>query len=123
VTRKTSPRVYLWTDKAEGIKDMTGVEVDLVARDSREALALYEWIFEVEKLEATSLDRGLNKAVFALYGARIHLLDENREYGLNVPESGAASPMWLNVMVEDIGDTFRKALEAGCKEIQPVTRM
>lgn len=102
---------------------MTGVEVDFVVRDSREALALYGKIFKIEKLEATDLERGLNEAVFMLFGTRIHLLDENTEYGLKAPEAGAAAPMWLNVMVEDIGETFRKALENGCSEIQPVTRM
>lgn len=74
-------------------------------------------------MEATDLDRGLNEAVFTLYGTRIHLLDENAEYGLKAPEAGAAAPMWLNVMVEDIGNTFKKALEHGCREIQHVTLM
>lgn len=48
----------------------TGVEFDFVVKDSLQALALYESIFEVERLEVTDLPVGQNEAVFTIYGTR-----------------------------------------------------
>ena len=79
-----------------------GVEIDFVVPDSREALELYERIFEVERSEVTDLERGQNEAVFSVYGARFHLLDENPEFGLIPPGKDAPQTMWMNVMVPDI---------------------
>jgi uncharacterized glyoxalase superfamily protein PhnB len=102
---------------------MTGVEVDFVVKDSLEALALYERIFEVQRVEVTGYDRGMNEAVFNMYGARFHLLDENPDYQLLAPKPGDPRSMWLNVVVPDIKETFDKALAAGCTQVQPVTEV
>ncbi len=102
---------------------MVGVEINMVVKDSVEALELYEKIFEVERIEVTNFDRGLNEAVFTIYGTRFHLLDENPEYQLVAPMEGDAKSMWVNMVVPDIKLTFNKAIEAGCSEIQPITEM
>lgn len=102
---------------------MVGVEIDMVVKDSIEALALYESIFDTERIEVTYFDRGMNEAVFTIYGVRFHLLDENPEYKLIAPKEGDAKPMWVNVLVPDIKATYDKAIKAGCSEIQPVTEM
>ena len=102
---------------------ITGVEIDMVVSDSLEALALYEKIFPVERLEVTELETGSNEAVFMIFNSRFHLLDENHKYQLFAPKPGDAKPMWMNVAVADIADTFEKAMEAGCQEIQPPTKM
>lgn len=102
---------------------MTGVEVDFVVKNSLEALALYERIFEVERLEVNHFPAGTNEVVFSLYGTRIHLLDENPDYQLLGPREGQPQPMWLNVMVPDIEKAYRNATEAGCEPVQPVNYM
>lgn len=102
---------------------MVGVEINMVVKDSVEALELYEKFFEVERIEVTNFDRGLNEAVFTIYGTRFHLLDENPEYQLVAPMEGDAKSMWVNMVVPDIKLTFNKAIEAGCSEIQPITEM
>ncbi|NLG24094.1 MAG: VOC family protein [Clostridiales bacterium] len=102
---------------------MTGVEIDFVVTDSRAALALYEKIFPVERLEVTDLPIGRNEAVFTVFGTRFHMLDENPAFQLIAPRPGAAQSMWLNILVEDIADTYRRAIEAGCAEVQPVTEL
>lgn len=104
---------------------MTGVEVNMVTSDSPAALVLYEAIFGdgVERVEVTALPRGQNEAVFILYGTRIHMLDENPEFGMVVPKEGDPKPIWLNVVVPDIASTWKRAMEAGCTEIQPVTEI
>jgi PhnB protein len=102
---------------------ITGVEIDMVVYDSVKALALYELVFGVERVEATAYDRGLNEAVFTLYGTRFHLLDENAEYQLFAPKEGEGKPFWLNVLVPDIKATFEKAQQNGFTAVQPLTEM
>ena len=102
---------------------MTGVEIDFVVTDSLQALALYETIFEVERVEVTSFPKGQNEAVFTIYGVRFHMLDENPEFQLVAPKPGAPQSMWLNVLVPDIQRVHQNALDAGCTQVQPVTEL
>jgi PhnB protein len=102
---------------------MTGVEIDFVVTDSLGALALYEKIFEVQRVEVTSFPTGQNEAVFTIYGVRFHMLDENPAFQLIAPKPGVPQSMWLNVMVPDIKLVHQKALDAGCTQVQPVTEM
>ncbi len=102
---------------------MIGVEIDLVVTDSLEALTLYEKIFKVERLEVTSFSKGENEVVFSLYGVRFHMLDENPDFELLAPKPGDPKPIWFNIMVPDIEETYANAMEVGCSEVQPVTEM
>ena len=61
-----------------------GVEVNFVVQDSIKALALYESIFEVRRVEVTEYPRGNNEAVFTIYGTRFHMLDENPQFMLQI---------------------------------------
>ncbi len=102
---------------------LTGVEINFVVKDSVKALTLYEKVFGVERIEVTAFERGLNEAVFALYGTRFHMLDENPEYHLIAPKGGEGNPIWFNIMVADIESVFVKAVKAGFSIIQPLTDM
>ncbi|HHZ02262.1 MAG TPA: VOC family protein [Tissierellia bacterium] len=102
---------------------MVGVEIDMVVKNSIEALQLYEHIFDAERIEVTNYEQGLNEAVFTIFGVRFHLLDENPEYQLIAPKEGCPNSMWINLAVNNIKETFNKAIEAGCTQIQPVTEM
>ncbi|AEG60977.1 VOC family protein [Desulforamulus ruminis] len=102
---------------------MTGVEIDFVVTDSLKALALYERIFEVKRIEVTDFPKGQNEAVFSIYGTRFHMLDENPEFQLIAPKPNDAKPIWFNVMVPDIRKVHKSALEAGCVTVQEVTEM
>lgn len=102
---------------------ITGVEIDFVAADSREALVLYEKIFEVERIEVTDLARGQNEAVFSIYGTRFHVLDENEECQLIAPKPGVQQSVWFNIAVPDIKKVHENALREGCMEIMAVTDM
>lgn len=102
---------------------MVGVEVDMVVTDSLKALELYKKIFDVEVVEASSFPRGENEVVFTLYGVRFHMLDENPEFQLNAPTPESPKSMWCNILVPDINETYLKAMNAGCTEIQPVTEL
>lgn len=100
-----------------------GVEFDFVVPDSLKALELYEKIFELERVEVTDFPRGQNEVIFTLYGTRFHMLDENPEFHLIAPKPGQAQSSWVNVVVPNITETYQKALDSGCTEIQPITEI
>ena len=102
---------------------MVGVEIDMVVSDSLKALALYEKFFDIEPLEVTDFPRGENEVVFSLYGVRFHMLDENPQFEMIAPKSGDPKPIWFNILVPNIAETYAKAISEGCTEVQPVTEM
>lgn len=102
---------------------MIGVEIDMVVSDSLKALNLYEKIFDVERIEVTAYGKGKNEAVFNMYGTRFHMLDENHDFMLIAPKPSDPKPMWCNIVVPNIRETFSKALDAGCVEVQPITEL
>ncbi|MFC3418577.1 VOC family protein [Salinicoccus hispanicus] len=102
---------------------MIGVEIDMVVADSLKALELYERIFDIERIEVTDFSKGENEVVFSLYDVRFHMLDENEAFELNAPNLDDPKPIWFNIMVPDIEETFRKAMESGCTEVQEVIEM
>ena len=102
---------------------MTGVEIDMIVSDSLKALVFYEAVFDTRRVEATAYETGLNEAVFTMYGTRFHLLDENPAYQMLAPREGDPKPMWVNVLVPDIRETYGKAMDAGCVPVAPVTEL
>lgn len=102
---------------------MIGVEIDFVVSDSIKALETYEKIFDIQRVEVSNYERGLNEVIFTMYGTRFHMLDENPEYQLVGPHPGNPQPMWINVLVPDIERTYETAISLGGTEIQGVTKM
>ena len=102
---------------------MRDIEIDFVVKDSLAALKCYERLFDVERIEVTDLKTGENEVVFSIHGTKFHLLDENPAFHLKAPESGRPISMWINVTVPDIKGTYKKAIEAGCVEVQPVVEL
>lgn len=105
------------------VMQVIGVEIDMVVQDSVKALRLYERIFDLAPIEVTDFSIGQNEVVFTLYGVRFHMLDENPEFDLMAPKPDDPKPIWFNIMVEDIKETYERAMEAGCQEVQPVTEI
>jgi len=102
---------------------MVGVEIDFVVTESLKTLKLYEKIFDIERVEVTNLPKGENEVIFNLFGVRFHMLDENEAFGLRAPDPEHPNTIWFNVLVPDINETFKKAMEAGCTVMQPVTEL
>jgi len=102
---------------------MIGAEIDFVVSDSLKALELYEKIFDIEVIEVTDFPTGENEVIFMLYGVRFHMLDENFQFQMIAPKPGDPKPIWFNIMVPDIEETFSKAIRMGCTQVQPVTEM
>ena len=102
---------------------MRDVEIDFVVNDCLAALKCYERIFEVERIEVTDLQKGLNEVIFSIYGTRFHMLDANPKFKLVAPNPEHPITMWVNITVPDIKGTYKKAIEAGCIEVQPVVEL
>jgi len=102
---------------------MVGVEIDMVVSDSLKALELYKRIFTIEPIEVTDFPKGQNEVVFSLFGVRFHMLDENPQFEMIAPKPGDPKPIWFNIMVPDISETFSKAIDEGCTEVQGVTEI
>lgn len=102
---------------------ITGLEIDLVVSDSLAAIKQYQEIFDIEIIEQTNYDRGLNEVIFTLYGVRLHLMDENPDYQLFAPKKEDPKSIWFNVVVPDIKQTFNKALESGATAVQEIVQM
>ncbi|MFA1820002.1 VOC family protein [Virgibacillus oceani] len=102
---------------------MTGVEIDLIVSDSLKALEQYEKIFDIERVEVTDFPKGENEVIFSLYGVHFHMLDENPQFGLKAPSTDEPQTIWFNITVPNIKETYEKAMNAGCKELQPVTEL
>lgn len=95
----------------------------MVVTDSLKALALYEKVFDIQRVEVSDFPKGENEVIFTLYGVRFHLLDENPEFQLKAPNSDEPKTIWFNILVPDIKETFSKAISVGCTEVQAVTEM
>jgi uncharacterized glyoxalase superfamily protein PhnB len=106
-----------------GGRIVAGVEIDVVVTDCIEALKLYQSVFDLDHIGATAYSQGLNEAMFSMYGTHFHMLDENPEAHLIAPKPGDPKPMWINVIVPDIRETYGKAIAAGCEEIQEPINM
>lgn len=102
---------------------MVGVEIDMVVTDSLKALELYERIFDIQRVEVSNFPKGENEVIFMLYGVRFHMLDENPKFSLMAPRPEEPKPIWFNILVPDIKDTFTKAINAGCSKVQDVTEL
>ncbi|NLC05141.1 MAG: VOC family protein [Erysipelothrix sp.] len=102
---------------------MVGVEIDFVVKNCLEALEVYDKIFGVERIEVSDLPQGENEVVFTLHGVRFHMLDENPKFNLFAPTPEHRNTMWFNVMVEDINETYQRAMDENFVEIQPVTEL
>lgn len=102
---------------------MKNVEIDFVVKDSLSTLKKYQNIFDIHIIEQTDFPPGTNEVVFQIEETQFHMLDENPEYGLNAPNSDHPQSIWFNVNVQNIEETWKKALENGAKEIQPITEM
>lgn len=102
---------------------MKETEIDFIVEDSLKALKLYEEIFEVERIEVTNFEQGMNEVIFSLYDVRFHMLDVNPDAGLKAPDPDHPNTVWFNITVPDIESTYKKALDAGCIEVQGITEI
>ena len=104
---------------------ITGTEINFITKNCIEALKTYKNIFgnALEVVEESDFGLGKSEAIFNLYGTRFHMLDPNPDFGMIAPSDDHMNTIWFNIAVENIEETYKKAMENGCIEIQPITKM
>ncbi|MCH7314500.1 VOC family protein [Acinetobacter sp. ANC 3882] len=102
---------------------MQNTEIDFIVKDTLAALAFYEQVFEVERIEVGDFVVGQNSVIMSIHGVHFHMLDENPDFQLLAPTQDSYIPIWFNITVTDIEKTLQQAVDAGAVLIQAVQHM
>ncbi|WP_433847031.1 VOC family protein [Acinetobacter proteolyticus] len=102
---------------------MQSTEIDFIVKDTITALAFYERVFEVEKIEVGDFVLGQNCVIMSIHGVHFHMLDENPDFQLLAPTQESYIPIWFNITVTDIEKTLQQAVDVGAAVIQAVQDM
>ena len=90
-------------------------------KDAAAALDFYAKVFGAVELERMEMPDGrIGHAEFSLGSSRLMLASEFPELEALSPETVGGSPVSLMVYVEDVDETFARALAAGAAEMRPV---
>lgn len=101
---------------------MRGITPYLQVKNTGEAIAWYARVFEATEVRARLVapDGACMNAEIEIGGTRLMLADEMPKIGSTSPETLAGTSVVLDLHVADADVVFRKALEAGAKEIYPL---
>jgi len=102
---------------------MIGVKINFVVTDCQQALEMYRHIFDIQHESVTNDEHGANEAEFTMYGTKFHILDGTPK--CKTVESNPSAPgfIWIDITVPDIKDIYKKAMAAGCQELQSPTEL
>lgn len=101
---------------------MRGITPYLQVKNTGEAIAWYERVFEATEIRARLVapDGTCMNAEIEIEGARLMLADEMPKIGSTSPETLAGTSVVLDLHVADADVVFAKALAAGATEIYPL---
>ena len=93
----------------------------IIVKDAAAALEFYAKTFGTVELERMEMPDGrIGHAEFTLGSSRLMLASEFPELEALSPETVGGTPVSLMVYVEDVDETFARALAAGASELQAV---
>ncbi|HVR73104.1 MAG TPA: VOC family protein [Planctomycetota bacterium] len=93
----------------------------LIVRGTARALEFYKKAFDAsEKLRYADPSGKLAHAEIKIGDSPILLGEEAPEMGYRAPPSLGGSPVGIMLYLKDVDASFRRAIEAGAKEVQPV---
>jgi PhnB protein len=94
----------------------------LIVDDARAAIDFYCSILgATERMRMPGPDGRVGHAELELGNSVIMLADEHPEMDALGPKTVGGTPVTLHVYVEDVDAVFRKALDAGAEETQPLS--
>jgi PhnB protein len=94
----------------------------LTVRDGIEALAFYQRAFGAnERMRIVQPDGNLGHAEITLGKAPIMISGEFPSMGVVGPQTLGGTSVSLHVYVEDVDAFAKRALDAGCKLLKPIT--
>jgi PhnB protein len=103
-------------DVIEPAAELGPLLVQLTVSDAEAAIAFYIAAFggsELYRNRETAEGGRVAHCELLIAGARIMLHDEFPEYGLLAPASLGGSPISLNLYVDDVDETYARAIAAG----------
>ena len=93
----------------------------LTIKNCNEAIEFYKKAFgAIEKLQLLMPDGRIAHAEIEIEGSLLMMSEENPDWGTHSPESLGGSPITLSLYVKDVDKSYKRALEAGAKEVMPV---
>ena len=93
----------------------------LIVNAGQRALDYYKQAFGASELFRMDAPGGkIGHAEIQIGDSRVMLSDENPAWGAKAPTPGVSPPVQLMIYVEDVDETFKRALAAGAKETQPI---
>ncbi|HUQ00697.1 MAG TPA: VOC family protein [Aeromicrobium sp.] len=95
----------------------------LIVDGAAEAIDFYSSVLGASQRgdRMTTPDGKVGHAELTLGDSLIMLADESPDWGAVGPRKGEATGVTIHTYVEDVDDVFAKAIDAGAKEVQPVT--
>jgi PhnB protein len=102
----------------EGYRSVTPY---LVIKGARAAIDYYKEVFGATEHSRMEAPGGMvGHAELQIGDSMIMLSDEFGEMGFKSPQTVGGSPVSLCLYVEDVDQVFKRALEAGAKQLRPV---
>jgi PhnB protein len=93
----------------------------LVVRGGARALDYYACAFGAEERFRMEGPGGtIGHAEIQIGDSIVMLADENPAFNAHAPEAGKKPPVSLMIYVDDVDATFKRALDAGATEVQPL---
>ncbi|MDM7914596.1 MAG: VOC family protein [Candidatus Eisenbacteria bacterium] len=93
----------------------------LIVHDAAKALDYYQKVFGAqETFRMASPDGRIGHAEIRIGNSVVMLADEHPEMGYRSAATIGSTPVSLLLYVEDVDAIFRRAIEAGARELRPV---
>ncbi|HVT45129.1 MAG TPA: VOC family protein [Thermoanaerobaculia bacterium] len=93
----------------------------LVMKNASKAIDFYKQVFDAtERLRMDAPGGKIGHAELEIGDSLIMLADESPEMGFVGPETIGGTPVTLMLYVEDVDARFRRAIDAGAKELRAV---
>jgi PhnB protein len=97
---------------------------DLIISGASGAIEFYKKAFgAVEKGRMSGLDGSILHAEIQIGDSIVMLADENPRFGRKSPTSLNGTPVGLHLYVRDVDAAFKRALQAGAKQVMAVENM
>lgn len=96
----------------------------ITLKDCKKAIAFYKKAFDAKEKGILYMPDGkVAHAEIEIEGSLLMMADENLEWGNKAPETVGGNPVSLGLYVKDADAAFKKAIDAGAKEVMKVEDM
>lgn len=104
-------------------KGYHSITPSLVVSNAIEAIEFYKKAFDAQQIELI-VDEGVTMhAEIKIGDSMLMLADANEQWNLRAPQQLGGSPVSMYLYVEDVDAQHRQAIDAGCKEMMPLSDM